>query len=215
MDRPRDGTTLCLFCALEPRQRRLLSTALMNSMHLCRPNVYQTLVLVWRHSRVGLNLLLAIDDAASEETSINTFVQLASLYFSGLVAIVRSQEARLSRLQESRRAMNERRPVPLYEWNNRQSRANADLMVLAERELGAFIGAVTELFGPAQAKLAADVWLDELELMDALPGPTRRDWGSVTIAASAQLTRRFEDRRGAPNARHSVDGYQSLADTFV
>jgi len=111
--------------------------------------------------------------------------------------------------------MNERRPVPLYEWNNRQSRANADLMVLAERELGAFIGAVTELFGPAQAKLAADVWLDELELMDALPGPTRRDWGSVTIAASAQLTRRFEDRRGAPNARHSVDGYQSLADTFV
>jgi hypothetical protein len=33
--------------------------------------------------------------------------------------------------------------------------------------------------------------------MDALPGPTRRDWGSVTVAASAQLARRLntDDRR--------------------
>jgi hypothetical protein len=36
------------------RQRSLLSTTLMNSMHLSKPNVYQTLVLVWRHSRPGL-----------------------------------------------------------------------------------------------------------------------------------------------------------------
>jgi hypothetical protein len=41
-------------------------------------------------------LLLAINDAPSEETSIDTFVQLVSLHFSGLIAIVRSQEARLS-----------------------------------------------------------------------------------------------------------------------
>ena len=41
-------------------------------------------------------LLLATNDASSEETSIDTFVQLVSLHFSGLIAIVRSQEARLS-----------------------------------------------------------------------------------------------------------------------
>ena len=35
-------------------------------------------------------------DAPSEETSIDTFVQLVSLHFSGLIANVRSQEARLS-----------------------------------------------------------------------------------------------------------------------
>jgi hypothetical protein len=41
-------------------------------------------------------LLPVIDDAPSEETSIDTFVQLVSLHFSGLIAIVRSQEAQLS-----------------------------------------------------------------------------------------------------------------------
>jgi hypothetical protein len=37
-----------------------------------------------------------INDASLEETSIDTFVQLASHHSSGLIAIVRSQEARLS-----------------------------------------------------------------------------------------------------------------------
>jgi hypothetical protein len=78
----------------------------------------------------------------------------------------------------------------------------ADLMVIAERELGAFIRAVTELFGPVQARLAAEDWVDELELMDALPGMTRRDWGSVTVVASAQLARRLF---GPSNATRCVD----------
>jgi hypothetical protein len=97
--------------------------------------------------------------------------------------------------------MNERQPVPLYEWKNSHSPADVDLMAIAERELGAFIRAVTELFGPAQARLAAEVWVDELELMDALPGPTRRDWGSVTIAASAQLSRRLNPDVDRPMPR--------------
>ena len=97
--------------------------------------------------------------------------------------------------------MNERQPIPLYKWKNSHTPAGADLMVIAERELGAFIGAVTELFGPAQARLAAEVWVDELELMDALPGPTRRDWGSVTVAASAQLARRLNPDVDRPTPR--------------
>jgi len=87
--------------------------------------------------------------------------------------------------------MNERQPNQLYESKTRHSPADADLMVIAERELGAFIRAVTELFGPEQARLAAEDWVDELKLMDTLPGPTRRDWGSVTVAASAQHARRL------------------------
>jgi hypothetical protein len=87
--------------------------------------------------------------------------------------------------------MNERPPIPLYEWRNSLSPPDADLMVIAERELGAFMRAVTELFGPEQARLAGEIWVDELELLAALPGPTRRDWGSVTIAASVQLARRL------------------------
>ncbi len=95
--------------------------------------------------------------------------------------------------------MNERQPIPLYEWKNSHSPADADLMVIAERELGAFIRAVTELFGPEQARLAADAWVDELELMDALPGPTRRDWGEV--AASAQFARRLNTGVDRPTPR--------------
>src|SRR5580692_9423031 len=89
------------------------------------------------------------------------------------------------------------------------SATDADLIVVAERELGAcadagqqaFIRAVTDLFGPAQARLAAEDWVDQLELMDALPGPTRRDWGSVTIAASAQLAKRLNADVDRPTPR--------------
>jgi hypothetical protein len=103
-------------------------------------------------------------------------------------------------LQESRGVMNKRRPIALYEWKNSHSPADADPMVIAERELGAFIRAVTELFGPEQARLAAQDWVNELELTDALPGPTTRDWRSVTVAASVQLARRLNTDVGRPNA---------------
>ena len=61
---------------------------------------------------------------------------------------------------------------------------------LAERELAAFLGAVTDLFGPEQARLSEKDWLDESELMDSPPLSTARDWRAVTIAASARLAHR-------------------------
>ena len=87
--------------------------------------------------------------------------------------------------------MNEPQLIPVYEWKSNHSPAGADLMVIEEPELRAFIRAVTELFGPEQARIAAEDWVDEMELVDTLPGPTRRDLGSVSIAASAQLARRL------------------------
>jgi hypothetical protein len=96
--------------------------------------------------------------------------------------------------------MNERRPIPPYRGNS-DSLAQAELTVIAERELGAFLRAVTELFGPEQAKLAAEDWVNELELMDALPGSSRGDWGSVTLAASAQLARRLNADANRPTPR--------------
>jgi hypothetical protein len=64
-------------------------------------------------------------------------------------------------------------------------------MGIAERELSAFIGAVTELFGPEEAKLAAQDWLDESELMDSPPRSTSRNWRAVTMAASGRLANRL------------------------
>jgi hypothetical protein len=61
---------------------------------------------------------------------------------------------------------------------------------MAERELSAFVRAVIELFGPEQARLSTEDWLDELELKDMLPRATSRDWRAVTVAASARLANR-------------------------
>jgi hypothetical protein len=64
-------------------------------------------------------------------------------------------------------------------------------MHLAERELSAFISAVSELFGADQARMSVEDWLDESELMDVSPRPTCRDWQAVTIAASVRLANRL------------------------
>jgi hypothetical protein len=66
-----------------------------------------------------------------------------------------------------------------------------DQIRMAERELSAFIRAVTELFGPEQARLSTEDWLDESELLDRPPRSTWRNWRAVTIAASTRLANRL------------------------
>ena len=63
---------------------------------------------------------------------------------------------------------------------------------LAERELSAFISAVTQMFGAEQARASTEDWLEESELIDSPPRSTARDWRAVTIAASARLARRVD-----------------------
>ena len=78
--------------------------------------------------------------------------------------------------------------------NRQQSLSNStcrDQILMAERELSAFVSAVTELFGPEQAKLSADDWLEESELRDSPPRSTSREWRAVTVAASARLANRL------------------------
>jgi hypothetical protein len=76
---------------------------------------------------------------------------------------------------------------------------------LTERELASFIGAVKELFGPEQALLSADDWLDESELMDCPPRSTSRDWRAVTVAASARLANRVTGARDRRTPGSSTD----------
>jgi hypothetical protein len=66
---------------------------------------------------------------------------------------------------------------------------------LAERELSCFVAVVTKLFGPDQARVAAEDWLEESDLMDSQPRSEARDWRSVTIAASARLADRVDAAR--------------------
>ena len=81
---------------------------------------------------------------------------------------------------------------------------------LPERELASFIGAVRELFGPEQARLSADDWLDESELMDSPPRSTSRDWRAVTVAASARLASRLIVARDRRALGTSTDAKVSL-----
>ena len=89
-------------------------------------------------------------------------------------------------------------PVWEYGMNDRESFSNStyeEQTLLAERELSSFVAAVTKLFGPDEAKVAADDWLDESDLMDSPPRSEARDWRSVTIAASARLADRVDAAR--------------------
>jgi hypothetical protein len=67
----------------------------------------------------------------------------------------------------------------------------ADEVRKAERELFAFINAIEELFGPEQAKLSEEDWLDESAIMDSPPRSETRNWRAVTVAASARLANRL------------------------
>jgi hypothetical protein len=72
------------------------------------------------------------------------------------------------------------------------------LMTSAERELGAFMTAVSELFGTEHARRAADDWLDELERIDTLP-ETGRDFRAITIAAAVRLATWLNADGGLPD----------------
>jgi hypothetical protein len=66
-----------------------------------------------------------------------------------------------------------------------------DRVHMAERELAAFMRAVTEMFGLEQAMGSAEDWLKESELMDSPLRSTIRDWRAVTVAAAAGLANRL------------------------
>jgi hypothetical protein len=60
-------------------------------------------------------------------------------------------------------------------------------LVLAEKELAAFVSAVHKLFGAEQARQSALHWIEELELMDWPSGESIPDWRRATVLASARL----------------------------
>ena len=114
----------------------------------------------------------------------------SAIYRKGWTALAVKAAGRASGLRESKIAMHETQTRVVDELTNCDGPTFAELMSMAERELGAFINAVTELFGSEQVRLAAEDWLDELVLVETLPGLTSRDWRLITIAASARLANR-------------------------
>lgn len=73
--------------------------------------------------------------------------------------------------------------------------ARERLMSMAEQELGAFIGAVTELYGSGEARTSTEDWLNEMKSMQDLSGFTPCEWRRITIAAAARLANRLVESR--------------------
>ena len=80
-------------------------------------------------------------------------------------------------------------PLARYKPAKNSNPACADLMTRAERELSAFLNAITHLFGPEQAELSAEDWLQELIEIDGLPVSTR-EWRLLTVKVSTRLAGR-------------------------
>jgi hypothetical protein len=81
----------------------------------------------------------------------------------------------------------------------------ADEVQCADRELAAFISAVTKLYGAEQARISAKDWLDEAQEMDGVQRSARRNWRAVTIAASALLANRLNQSRRRTRAGVASD----------
>jgi hypothetical protein len=61
---------------------------------------------------------------------------------------------------------------------------------MAERELSAFVQAVTQIFGSRQAELSANDWLRELTAREALPASTR-EYRMLTLRVLKRLAARL------------------------
>jgi hypothetical protein len=83
--------------------------------------------------------------------------------------------------------MLDKRKISRNSETDRHIQLANDFIVLAEKELSAFIRAVQKLFGAEQARKSALHWIEELELMDCPSGDSIPDWRQATVVASARL----------------------------
>jgi hypothetical protein len=79
-----------------------------------------------------------------------------------------------------------------FSVTDQEGKSMAQHLASAERELSAFVTAVHQLFGPEQARYAADNWMEELEQTEWINEAQAIDWRAVTIAAAAKLVGRGE-----------------------
>ena len=77
-------------------------------------------------------------------------------------------------------------PLARHKPSNNPHSGCADFITMGERELSAFVSAVTQLFGSEQAELSAEDWLQELIEIDSLP-TSAREWRLITAKASTRL----------------------------
>jgi hypothetical protein len=85
-------------------------------------------------------------------------------------------------------------PMPDAATRSRLSDQHVSLVPSAEMELGAFLAAVRQKYGPAVVSHAGNYWIEALE---AAPSPLRpRDWRQLTIRAASRMAKEFVSAAG-------------------
>jgi hypothetical protein len=69
--------------------------------------------------------------------------------------------------------------------------ASEKFLTTAKRELAAFYHAVDSLYGPKEATMAAQDWIDQLEILDWPANGALPNWQRVTIGAANCLASRI------------------------
>ena len=83
--------------------------------------------------------------------------------------------------------MLETRDMSTDAETERCDQLTSGFLILAEKELSAFIRAVDRLFGAARARQSALDWIEQLGHMDWPSGESIPDWRRATVGASARL----------------------------
>src|SRR5580704_17068669 len=91
--------------------------------------------------------------------------------------------------------MLEKRRMLMDAETDRCNRVASDFLILAEKELSAFIRAVDQLFGAEQARQSALDWIEGLGRMDWPSGESIPDWRRATVGASARLGALLSDSK--------------------
>jgi hypothetical protein len=87
---------------------------------------------------------------------------------------------------DQRRVMRNKEEISRDAETDHCAQLASVLLMLAEKELSAFITAVNELFGAEQARQSAVDWIEELKLMDWPAGESIPDWRQATLGAGGR-----------------------------
>jgi hypothetical protein len=93
---------------------------------------------------------------------------------------------------------------------DQEGKSMAQHLASDERELSAFVTAVHQLFGPEQARYAADNWMGELEQTDWISEAQGIDWRAITIVAAARLVGRDKRQLSGNLSRNAIQSDKQM-----
>jgi hypothetical protein len=93
---------------------------------------------------------------------------------------------------------------------DQEGKSMAQHLASAERELSAFVTAVHQLFGPEQARYAADNWMEESEQTDWPSDAPVIDWRRGTISAAARLGGRDKRQLSGNLSRKAIQSDKQM-----